>query len=76
MLFNGWTPFDPGVDSSNSILLVIKKYLITKQKELRENSFRSYRSYTGMLIKWLKKCKQDMKRPNQFDKQLALEFMN
>ena len=50
------------------------KFLAEKEKELRPDSMRSYRSYTKLLIEWGKD--NDMKTIKQLDKENAIDFMD
>jgi integrase len=77
-LCNGWNPFveEEAPKSYHKLLEVLATYMSVQEKELEENSLRSYRSYVKFLREYVT---QKLKMPDmymyQFDKRVASDFM-
>lgn len=65
-------PVDEG---SVDMLVMIRKFLDAKKRDLTENTMRSYESFCNGLKKWIILKHPDL-RSNQFTKRLAVEYMD
>lgn len=62
-------------DGSVDMLVMIRKFLDAKKRDLTENTMRSYESFCNGLKKWIILKHPDL-RSNQFTKRLAVEYMD
>lgn len=65
----------PVDDGSVDMLVMIRKFLDAKKRDLTENTMRSYESFCNGLKKWIILKHPDL-RSNQFTKRLAVEYMD
>ena len=65
----------PVDDGSVDMLVMIRKFLDVKKRDLTENTMRSYESFCNGLKKWIILKHPDL-RSNQFTKRLAVEYMD
>lgn len=77
-LMQGWNPF---VNAENQQMYtpvddVIQRYLSEKQKELRPDTVRSYKSFSNTLVTFFHSSYSDLKYFCQFDKAHASRFMD
>ena len=68
-------PQKPIDDGSVDMLVLIRKFLDAKKRDLTENTMRSYESFCNGLKKWIILKHPDL-RSNQFTKRLAVEYMD
>lgn len=76
-LANGWSPWDTKAETARSytpLTEVIEKFLKEKEKELRDASFRSYKSFCSMFRKWMENNYKDCKA-GSVTKEMALEYI-
>jgi len=65
----------PVDDGSVDMLVMIRKFLDAKKRDLTENTMRSYESFCNGLKKWIILKHPDL-RSDQFTKRLAVEYMD
>ncbi|MDR3351300.1 MAG: site-specific integrase [Prevotellaceae bacterium] len=77
-LCNGWNPFveDEAPKSYHKLMDVLVTYMAIQEKELEENSLRSYRSYVKFICEYIThKLKTPEMYVCQFDRRAAADFM-
>ena len=65
----------PKDDGSILVTDMIEKFIKDKQRELTENTMRSYQSFCNGLKKWISTNHPDL-RSNQFTRRMAVEYMD
>jgi len=76
-LADGWSPFFEGEDSRlyEKLLVVCEKFIAEREKTLRKNTLRSYKSVTNQIIEWSNK-----NYPNiyfsMFSKNVVVRFLD
>lgn len=77
-LYSGWNPFveKEAPKGYEKLAYAMETFFKTKERELRPDSLRSYRSFIDNLAFWLKQTKRDDMLVIQFSRKDALEYMN
>jgi len=77
-LYGGWNPYleESAPRGFTKLKDVIDIFFRSKERELRADSIRSYRSMTDIFKKWLDATKRENMFSAKFDKLDALEFMD
>lgn len=75
-LYDGWNPFvDESSSSSKVILKAVECFLSEKEKTLRKDSMRSYRSFSKMFLEWCDSTNMSSCYCFEFDKIHAERLM-
>ena len=75
-LMNGWNPFVIIEQKNMTILAACREYMTIKEKELRENSIRAYRSYITKLEQYIIKTHPNGILVRSFNRGMAIGLMN
>lgn len=76
-LYGGWNPFleESAPRGFTPLFQVIEIFFRSKERELRKDSLRSYRSFLDIFMNWMELTKREKIFSAKFDKLDALEFM-
>ncbi len=76
-LYGGWNPFleESAPRGFTPLVQVIEIFFKSKERELRKDSLRSYRSFLDIFVNWMQTTNREKIFSAKFDKLDALEFM-